>query len=742
MPSLFTFRAPRATTTRCAVALPRAVHAALLSLPLLASLAGLSLPLHAAESTPDAIINSASASGGTAAAAQTKDATTLTGVQVTAAIAKDSDSVTKTDTPILEIPQSVSVITDEQMRARGIHGIEEAVWYTAGVQGGGYGTDSRSDWLLVRGFTPARYLDGLALPAGSATGITRIEPYGLERLEVLKGPSSVVYGAMPPGGMINMISKRPTKQPLHEVEVQAGSFDLRQAAFDFSGPLNASGSLLYRLTGLARNSDTSVQYIKDDRYYFAPALTWKPNNTTSLTVLSHFQKAKTASGGGFLPASGTLLPNPNGKIPTNRFTGEPGQNDYNKTTAAIGYEFHHDFASGLAFNQNLRYGKADVDNNGANVGSFGLLADQRTLLRYLFPNENHTKTFSVDNNLQYTFDRGRVQHVLLAGVDYRRSNDDYASAFDFNAPPLDVFDPVYGSPVRVPAYTSHSIQTQSQLGVYLQDQIKLGRWGVTIGGRQDRVKTHTDNLLGGATAQQTDAAFSGRVGVNYLFDNGLTPYVSWSHSFQPTVGTDFAGTAFAPTTGGQYEAGLKYQPAGGNGLLTLAAYQITQQNSLTIDPNHALFQVQQGETRLRGVELEGRWNIGRNLSIYGGYTYSNSKVIQTTDLPSLGKQIALLPKQQASVGADYTIVSGPLAGFGFGGGVRYVGDHYGDIYNDWKTPSYTLLDAAVHYDVGGWRLQLNASNLTDKTYVSACNSAAWCYYGYQRTVTASARYRW
>lgn len=712
--------------------LASSIRAALLGLPLLAAASMPFSPVHAADAAQDST-----------ASTTHKPVTTLGNVQVTAPIAKDTGSVTKTDTRIVEIPQSVSVITDEQISERGLHGIEEAVWYTAGAQGGGYGADSRSDWLLVRGFTPARHLDGLALADGSGTGITRIEPYGLERLEVLKGPSSVVYGEMPPGGMINMVSKQPTEQPLHEVGVQVGSFDLRELTADFGGPLNDSGSVLYRLTALARNSDTSTDYIKDNRYYLAPALTWKPDNSTSLTLLSRFQKGDTASGAGFLPAEGTLLPNPNGKIPRDRFTGEPGQNDYDKTIASIGYAFHHDFASGVAFNQNLRYGKTDVDNNGGNVGAFGLAADQRTLLRYLFPNEDHTKTFGVDNNLQYGFDTGALQHTLLAGVDYRRSHDDYSSAFAFTAPSLDIFDPVYGAPVSVPAYTSRTVQTQTQLGVYLQDQIKLDRWMLTLGGRQDHVKTDTDNLIGvQSSASQTDHAFSGRVGLNYLFDSGLSPYVSYSHSFQPTVGTNFAGDAFKPTTGDQYEAGLKYQPENGHGLLTLATYQITQQNSLTIDPNHTLFQVQQGETRLRGVELEGRWNIGSNVSVYGDYTYSNSRVTKTNDLPSLGKQIALLPKQQASLGADYTIVSGPLAGLGFGGGVRYVGDHYGDIYNQWKTPAYTLVDAAVHYDIDGWRLQLNASNLLDKEYVSVCNSNVWCYYGYSRNVTLSARYRW
>jgi len=709
------------TAPRCR-GLASAIRAALPGLPLLAAL--VTAPVLAAED------------------ADAPPATTLSGVQVTAPIARASDSVTKTDTPIIEIPQSVSVITAEQLAQRGIQGVEEAVWYTAGAQGGGYGADARSDWLLVRGFTPARYLDGLALAEGSATSITRIEPYGLERLEVIKGPSSVVYGAMPPGGMINMVSKRPTAQPLHEVGVEVGSFDLRQGTFDFAGPLNDAGTLLYRLTGLARHSDTMTDHIKDDRYYLAPALTWKPGDNTSLTVLSRYQKAETASGAGFLPAAGTLLPNPHGHIPRDRFTGEPGQNDYDKTLASIGYELHHDFANGLAFNQNVRYGSADVDNSGANVGAFGLLDDGRTLLRYLFPNENHTRTFGADTNLQYVFDNGRVQHTVLGGVDYRRANDDYASAFDFAAPALDVFAPVYGSPVSVPAYTSHTRQIQKQLGVYLQDQIKLGRLGVTVGGRQDRVTTATDDRIGGGHARQADHAFSGRVGVDYLLDNGLAPYLSWSHSFQPTVGTGYAGNAFHPTTGDQYEAGVKYQPAGGNGLLTAAVYQITQKNTLTIDPNHTLYQVQQGQTRLRGVELEGRWNIGTRLSVYGGYTYSDSEVTRSTDTASLGKQVALLPRQQASLGADYTLVGGALDGLGFGGGVRYVGSHYGDIYNAWQTPGYTLFDAAVHYDAGNWHLQLNASNLFDKDYVSACNSEVWCYYGYERSVTLSARYRW
>ncbi|HEY5804214.1 MAG TPA: TonB-dependent siderophore receptor [Lysobacter sp.] len=673
--------------------------------------------------------------------AQSPSATDLDEVEVHAPLARSSGSATKTDTPLREIPASVSVITDEQLRDRAVHGAEEAVWYTAGAQGGGFGPDPRSDWLLVRGFTPARYLDGLALADGSGTSITRIEPFGLERIEVLKGPASVTYGAMPPGGLINYVSKRPVDEPLREVEVQFGSYDMLQAAFDFGGALGGSGEWSYRLTGLARNGDDLIDYVHDDRYFVAPALTWKPDEANSLTLLARYQRNDTVAGAGFLPSEGTLLPNPNGRIPRNRFTGEPGYNGYDKTMKSLGWEYSHDFGGGTVFRQNARYGTTNIDP-AVTVGAFGLLADQRTLFRYLWATEEESKNTGVDNQLTFAFNTGRAQHTLLAGLDYRDSRNEYAQAFAFNAPTLDIFNPVYGSPVVRPDYTSRTVQDQDQTGLYVQDQIKLDRWVVTLGGRQDWVGTDTRELIGGSSGHQSDDQFSGRVGINYLFDNGFAPYVGYSQSFQPTVGTDFAGNAFVPTTGDQIEAGLKYQPAHNRVLATLAVYRLVQQNTLSVDPNHTLFSVQQGETEVNGIELEGRWNVGNGFSVYGAYTYTDSEVTKSTDPLSLGTEIPLQPEQVASLGADYTITSGALSGLGFGGGVRYTGEHYGDAYNLWQTPSYTLFDAAVHYDIGQWRLQLNANNLTDKEYISACNSAAWCYYGYARTVTATARFHW
>ena len=676
-----------------------------------------------------------------AADADTAAATTLDAIHVTAPIPTDTGIATKTDTPLVEVPQSISIITARDLQDRGLHAVDEAIWYVAGAQGGVYGMDTRSEWLLVRGFQPARYLDGLALPTGTWSGQTRIEPYGMERIEVLKGPASVNYGAMPPGGLLNYVTKRPHADMANEVEVQLGSDDLKQLAFDVGGALNESGTVLYRLTSLARNSDNFVDYIHDDRYYFAPALTWEPDEANALTVLARWQKADTRNGAGFLPSVGTLLPNPNGRISPSLYTGEPNTNDYVKTVASIGYDFRHDFGGGTVFRQNVRFEDSKVDPT-VMVVPWGYLGDERTLYRYLWSIREDAKTFGIDNNLQWRFGGDRVEHTVLAGVDYRRLESDYGYGFDFSATGLDAFDPVYGTmPDAAPSFTGTTLQETGQVGLYVQDQIRAGQWLVTVGGRQDWVGTDTNGQ------HQSDDRFSGRVGVTYLFDNGFAPYASWGQSFEVVGGTEAperGGKAFEPSTGEQVEVGVKYQPARGNMLLTLAAYRIAQDNVNVIDPDYTSYSIQQGQYETRGLELEGRWNIARNFSVHGAYAYVDSEVTETSAaaLDTLGKQIPLQPKQSASLGGDYTITSGALAGLGFGAGVRYVGEHFGDVANQWEAPSHTLFDASAHYDFSNWRLQLNVQNLTDKEYVSTCNSADWCYYGYPRTVTATARFQW
>jgi len=369
-----------------------------------------------------------------------------------------------------------------------------------------------------------------------------------------------------------------------------------------------------------------------------------------------------------------------------------------------------------------------------------LQPDLRTLTRTFFSTREKQKNLGVDNSLQWRFATGTVEHQMLTGMDYQHSNRHYGSDFSFGAPPLDIFNPIYGNlPGLQPTFSHLTDQRQWQLGVYAQEQIRLNHWLLTLGGRQDRVETRTNG------ERQRDNHFSGRVGINYLFDNGLAPYALWSQSFQSTVGSEHpsrGGRAFKPTTGEQLEAGIKYQPTAIDALLTLSAYRIIQRNVLVVDPVNTLFSIQQGEIRSRGIELEARWNIATNFSVYGAYAYSDSEVTRTTNTATLGKQIPLQPRNTASLGADYTIAGGLLAGLGFGVGVRHVGDHYGDSANLWHTPSYTLWDAAVRYTTGNWQFSVNAQNLADRDYVSTCDSQWWCYYGYPRTVTASARYQW
>jgi iron complex outermembrane receptor protein len=654
-------------------------------------------------------------------------------------VAKRTSTGVKTDTDLLETPQSVSVVTREQIELQGAKGIDEAVRYTSGTIGGQFGQDPRSDWLLVRGFKPALYMDGMPLPDGVWTGATRVDPYAMERIEILKGPTSVMYGALPPSGFINSVSKRPQAEAYREIGVEFGSYNHKQATIDLTGPLSDDGKLLYRLVGLASNSDNEVDYITDKRYMLAPSLTWRPSSDTTLTVLGMFQKGEVSGVAGFLPEVGTRLPNPNGRISRSLNAGEPGYDRYEKDFQSLGYLFAHRVNDGLTLRQNLRFNEADVDH--PSVGAFGFVpGSQRTLSRYVFTPRESSKVFSVDNQAEFKFATGAVGHTLLTGLDYKRSRNDYASGFGFGVGTLDAFAPVYGSPVVTPPDSTHTLQTQRQLGVYVQDQLRWDRWVATLSARHDSVDSDNDDLLARTSNPQTDRKWSGRVGLNYVMPSGLAPYIAYSDSFQPVLGRDFSGNYFQPTTGKQLEAGLKYRPENGNSLFTAAVFDLKQQNVSTVDPDHAFFSVQQGEISSKGLELEAKFNAARGLDIIASYTYTDAEVTRTTDPATLGKQVAMQPEHQASLWADYRFPGDVLPGFGLGGGVRYVGASYGDGANMFRNPSYTLLDLQAHYDVQNWRFLLTVSNLTNKDYVSTCQSSAWCFYGYGRQANLSARY--
>jgi iron complex outermembrane receptor protein len=356
---------------------------------------------------------------------------------------------------------------------------------------------------------------------------------------------------------------------------------------------------------------------------------------------------------------------------------------------------------------------------------------------------------TLDNQLQANFDTGPLSHTALLGLDYRWDDSEFERGIGA-APPLDVFDPNYGADISKPDVTTHTGQKQDQVGVYLQDQIALDHWRLTLSGRHDWVDTTTENFIANTDQQQSSSAFSGRAGLNYVFDFGLSPYVSYARSFQPAVGTSFDGAAFKPTTGTQYEAGIKYQPTGTNLALDAAVFTLTQQNVLTADAaaGHNGFSVQTGEVRSRGVELDATASLAEGLNLVAAYTYTDADVTQSNGVDD-GKRVITVPKHQASLWLDYTISAGDFAGLGFGGGVRYFGGTYGDAANTLHIPDYTLVDAMLRYDLGeistklkGAKFTVNANNLFNKKYVSTCTGLTACYYGAERLVTANLSYSW
>ena len=652
-------------------------------------------------------------------------------------VARRSAAATKTDTPILETPQAVSVVTRQQMDTRGVQRVGDILRYTAGVFVEPYGAEPRYDSMQIRGFdqSTGRYRDGLRDIAGVWTHF-RAEPYGLERMDVMKGPSSVLYGQNQPGGVTNAITKAPPERPLHEVEVQAGSYDRYQGAFDFGGPLDAKGSVLYRVTALARDSGTQFRYangdrVPDDRIYVAPAVTWRPGDDTSLTVRASHLYNKTQSAFTYTRPGGE---------PTHVLIGEPDFNRYQYDQNDIGYQLEHHLNDAVTLRQNLRYGEMDFSYR--NMGA-SLQADGRTLSRTASSLDETLRGVTVDNQVQSRFATGPLEHTVLVGLDYQWQTYTQRS-WSGTGPTLDLLNPVYGQPVTTPTRGADTRQTKSQIGLYAQDQIRFDQdWIVTLGVRQDWAESNTRNRANPALSAKTeDDAFTWRAGVTRLIGPEFAIYGSYSESFMPSAGTDFFGNAFVPTTGRQYEAGVKYQPTGFNGLFTAAVFDLVQQNVLTPDTDRpgTGFRVQTGEIRSRGVELEATVGLARGLNLVASFTWNDLEVTKSNGA-DLGKKPAWQAEKMASLWADYSLLDGGLAGLGFGAGVRYVGPTWADAANTLRNDGFTVADAEIHYDLEGWRLGLNASNLFDKQYVK-CTGTTSCTWGTGRTIIGSLKYRW
>ncbi len=668
--------------------------------------------------------------------------------------ARGSAAATKTNTPIIETPASVSVVTREQLNDRNVQTLNEAIAYTPGVSANVFGFDPRFDSFYIRGFDVTNvgiYRDGLRQPS-APFAIPRVEPYGLDALTILRGPAAGLYGLGAPGGIVDVTSKRPTAAPFGEVWLQRGKYDRTQGAFDLGGPVEQSdGQLSYRLTGLFRQSDNFLPGAKEDRAFIAPAITWRPDADTSLTVLAEYLD-NTVPGNASFYSSFT---DPRFQK-TNLFSGDPAFQDYTTRQYRIGYAFEHRFGPDVVFRQNFRYYNVFGDLRYTQIDTISpdLLTAGRSTGRIT----NALATLSLDNQLETRFTTGPVAHTLIAGLDY--TNSRYTDRRGFGgAPDLQIgglIRPNYGAQfIAAPPLTfGASRQRIEQLGTYVQDQARIGSLILTLTGRHDQVSQLQESYSApSATGPSitSDRAFSYRVGANYLLTDFIVPYASFATTFAPQLGFGRDGAAFQPTTGEQFEAGIKTQVPGANVFLNMAVFDITQSNVLRPDPvDPILFQAAVGEVRSKGAELELTANLGPGINVLASYSHVDIRTTRNPGAPeTVGIALSGIPANSFTAFANYAFQPDTdLFGLSLGGGVRYAGTSpANEVPGSFRNSTVTLFDAVAAYDfvkvdprLKGARLQVNVNNLFDRNYFNC--QAGFCYRGQPRQFTASLIYRW
>jgi len=676
--------------------------------------------------------------------------------------ATHSQIATKTSTALLETSQSVSVVTRQQMDDQGSQTVSQAMRYTPGVLTNPYGATHRYDYVAMRGFNDGSvdniYLDGLKSMGDSGTYSTmQVDPYFLERVDILKGPSSVLYGRSSPGGLVALTSKKPLYEPYHQIQVTVGTQGQRGVGFDFSGPLDDDKRIAYRLTGLTDKSDTQFDHAEEKRYALAPTVSIDFSEDTSLTLQAYLQHDPKGGYHGGVPASGTLHQRNGQRISEHFFDGEPGVDGYSRNQQSFGYQFEHRFNDVFTARQNFRY--LDSKVNMDQVYAYDWTPPtSNELTRYYSGGDERLHAFIVDNMLQAEFFTGAAKHTTLLGVDYQRRKTvvDWTSG---SVAPLNGFNPAYGnSAISYYSPTSY-LRRLEQTGVYAQDLIELDKWRFSLGLRQDWVETSDENRLAetgrpaGTEISDRRTKLTGRAGVLYLLDNGIAPYLSYSESFNPNSYSDSAGNPLAPTDGTQWEAGIKYQPPGTDNLFTASVFRIDQENLASKLPQENFYRPI-GAVRSQGLELEAHMQLTDNFKLLGSYTltdieYSKSMVstlsTATNPIENKGNSPTQAPKHMASLWGDYAFNDGALDGLRLGAGVRYVGYSWADAENTMKVPSYTLFDASVGYDLSkvgikGVDVRVNANNLTNESYIATCASLSFCYMGEERNVSATVSY--
>jgi len=676
-----------------------------------------------------------------AIAADAADAAEQRTIVVTGAL-EESSTATKTDTPIIETPQPITVIDDELFLAQGAISIGDTLNYVSGVTANPYGPDSRVDGAFVRGINALQFRDGMR-DIYSFYASIRADPYNFDQVELVRGPASVLFGQGALGGIVNLVSKRPEFEASGEVSLRYGSFDRKEALVDVTGPL--SDTVAARVVARVRDAGTQTDYVPDDRIMVSPSITFKPSPDTDLTLIGLYQEDDSGSTSQFLPLVGTILPNPNGQLPNDLFVGKPGWDRYDGRLLQGTALFEHRFGETAKLNLKARYIDSDLTyfthypNNYSNPTNPFLDADQRIIGLYADGSIARMEVFSTDNNVQFNFNTGsNVEHTLLAGIDFSFNSVHKTGGFGYET--IDIYNIDYdalsdfGGGLPTPTYVSEDVD-QDQLGIYVQNQMRFfDRVSIVLGARRDWTSAQS---MGGATRE--DAATTFRAGIIAELVEGVSPFFSYTESFEPIAGTASDGSAFIPKTGRQFEAGVKIHPAD-NILMTVTGYHIKESNRPVSDDSTAdpFDQIQIGSMTSKGVEFEGNVSLPGEFTVIANASYNEAEVAGT------GQQLDNVPKFNASLWTTKGFALGNDTSLLLGGGVRHVGKQrsFGPAFPDGVlTPSYTLVDMLAEVTYANWSFALNATNLFDKRHYSACLARGDCFMGSERNIMGTVSYR-
>jgi iron complex outermembrane receptor protein len=639
----------------------------------------------------------------------------------------------KVQASVLDVPQAITIVDRQLLNDQGAYKLDDVLKNVAGVMPGGY--YEAWDYYRIRGFDASfnTYIDGLR----ERNGMNE-ETFGLESVEVMKGPSSTLYGQSVLGGIVNVRSKQPRPDAFTRVQFTGGSYGFYESAIDAGTSLNRSDTLYARINLLYRPTDSFVDYVTRHRVYIAPALTWEINPSTRLTFLGRYQH-DTGHLGFPLPAAGTVLPNPNGEIPLNVFVGEPSNpNPVSEVNKQFGYELTHHFSDSVSFYQHLRFDWYENHWDKLLYPAY-LGADQRTLYRYPLSWQGEWSDYAVDTGMRFRLQTGRIQHDFVAGVDYYREPNKYnGESINFSDPsaymPLDVFHPEYGTLFPpISPYTSGETRAR-YVGLYLQDRMQLTkRLSLTAGGRLD----FASNRDLSQPDSNDNNAFSPRVGVNYRIVPSVALYASYSKSFLPQSGRVYDGSSsgafVSPETGDQWEGGLKSSLLSGRMVNTVSVYRLTRNDVLTSDPAHPHFFLLTGTQRSKGVELESNYQLHRSWNLTLAYAYTNATVVRDNDIP-IGTPTQNVPRNSFNIWTTYELQHGRLKGVGLGFGGRYYTDQSGDLLDTFSIPSYGLTDASIYYRREHLRWQLNSYNLADKRYFTGSYNNVYVQPGSPRSI--------